>query len=664
MNEETLNQLQARLDAGEADAVLQQCRQWLQQQDAPSAVRLLAANAAIRLKDWQEACAHLQPLLDAQPMQQALRRNLSQCWNNHARQCLLQDRDREAEQAFRKAVQIWPQNVDAGYNYGLLAIKREQPAIARQLLGTCVQLDPGHADAWLELAGLEAAQGRLDAVRHALERLDTLPLTPAQQRRLARLEQLCGRAARARARLRALFEQQGGTVAQACEAAFSHDPVCRDTDHLQQETASLVEGLDWLERQQPTVDGWQSLAWSHFFRAYQGVNHLDGYRRYARWLAERLPPVATAPRPVRQTPRVAMVSSFFRDCTVGHYFASWVGGLVERGFEVALLQLGPRQDAFSESLLARATHGEVVADVDALLTVLKRLAPDIVLYPELGMDARLYPLAAARLAPVQLVAWGHPETTGFELDGFISCSEMEPDQAQRYYSEPLYGLPGLGTAYTPVEPASGLNRADFHLPEDVPLALLPHALFKIHPEADALWGQLARQVPGLQFVLFEESRPMMTPLFLERFHRKVAPERVRVFRNLPRNHYLALNRLCDLMLDNLHFSAGNTALDAISVGLPVITLPGRFMRGRQTAFMLRRLGLDDCVAVDESDYVSKAVHLLTDAQARRVTSETLLRNQPRLFNDSRPLDALAALLQRLWQASAEAGDGKPLKLKG
>ena len=67
--------------------------------------------------------------------------------------------------------------------------------------------------------------------------------------------------------------------------------------------------------------------------------------------------------------------------------------------------------------------------------------------------------------------------------------------------------------------------------------------------------------------------------------------------------YLRINAVCDAMLDTLRWSGGNTSLDALATGLPIVTLPGRFMRGRQSAGMLTLAGLGDQVASDDDDYV-------------------------------------------------------------
>ncbi len=57
--------------------------------------------------------------------------------------------------------------------------------------------------------------------------------------------------------------------------------------------------------------------------------------------------------------------------------------------------------------------------------------------------------------------------------------------------------------------------------------------------------------------------------------------------------YLRVNALCDVFLDTLHWSGGNTTLDALAAGLPPVTLPGAYMRGRQSFAMLRMLGLEE-----------------------------------------------------------------------
>ena len=49
--------------------------------------------------------------------------------------------------------------------------------------------------------------------------------------------------------------------------------------------------------------------------------------------------------------------------------------------------------------------------------------------------------------------------------------------------------------------------------------------------------------------------------------------------------YLNVIALADVMLDTLHFNGMNTSLEAMSVGTPIVTLPGGLQRGRHTQAM-------------------------------------------------------------------------------
>ncbi len=88
-------------------------------------------------------------------------------------------------------------------------------------------------------------------------------------------------------------------------------------------------------------------------------------------------------------------------------------------------------------------------------------ALDALVYPELGMDATTFALAALRLAPVQCAAWGHPVTTGHAtIDAYFSCGAMEPADADAHYTERLIPLPGIGTDYArPAIPADASRAA-------------------------------------------------------------------------------------------------------------------------------------------------------------------------------------------------------------
>ena len=245
------------------------------------------------------------------------------------------------------------------------------------------------------------------------------------------------------------------------------------------------------------------------------------------------------------------------------------------------------------------------------------------------MDATSFALAALRLAPRQYAGWGHPVTTGHAtIDGFFTCDVMEPPGGDAHYTEPLVRLPGIGTAYPRMTLPPAAPRAAFALPSGVPLLLCPQSMFKIHPDNDD--AVRARRLPESRCdagavcraasVHHRSLHAAPRRRAFER-HGLSIRERTRVLPRVSHEDYLRINLVCDLMLDTLHWSGGNTSLDALACGLPIVTLPGRFMRGRQSAGMLRLIGVPELIAADEDDYVRIVVRAGGDAERREVASQ-------------------------------------------
>ena len=119
-----------------------------------------------------------------------------------------------------------------------------------------------------------------------------------------------------------------------------------------------------------------------------------------------------------------------------------------------------------------------------------------------------------------------------------------------------------------------------------------------------------------------------------------------VLPSLPHDDYLRVNLACDAMLDTLHWSGGNTTLDALACGLPVVTLPGEFMRGRQSAAMLRMAGAEALIAADPDDYVRIASRLVDDAAWRNGMAGTIREGRDALFDRREPVQAFASYCSR------------------
>jgi len=404
------------------------------------------------------------------------------------------------------------------------------------------------------------------------------------------------------------------------------------------------------------------MRWTNFFLAYQGGDDRALQAGYAALVARAvgtiapqwLAPIARRPLAGRRI-RVGFASAFFHVGTCGRYFKSWISDLDRDRFEVVVYHLFPGMDDVASEIARGADRFREFSGSRARPSI---VAPairadelDVLVYPELGMDVTSFALAALRLAPRQYAGWGHPVTTGHAtIDAFFSCEAMEPDGAEAHYVEPLIRLPGIGTRYERPDVPADASRQRFGLPDGPVLLLCPQSLFKIHPENNALFADILAQNPAAMLVLFAGRHPAITDQFMRRFARTLdrhgiaIRERTRVLPPVGHDDYLRINLVCDAMVDTLHWSGGNTSLDALACGLPVVTLPGPFMRGRQSAGMLSLLGVPELIASDRADYVALASRLIAEPAWRRSLADRIDAAQGRLFNVG---DATARLQQLL-----------------
>ena len=178
-------------------------------------------------------------------------------------------------------------------------------------------------------------------------------------------------------------------------------------------------------------------------------------------------------------------------------------------------------------------------------------------------------------------------------------------------------------------------------------------LFKYLPRFDDLFPRIAEEVGNCQFVFIGHKSKVTTGRFQARLARAFArfgldAEQYCVFVDrLPPHRFAGAMRNVDLFLDSLGWSGCNTTMEAIGVGLPVITCPGELMRGRHTAAILRMLDLDEAIAETPEAYVELAVALGRDAERREALRRLTVERHARAYGDLEAIRGLEDFLYRV-----------------
>lgn len=608
---------------------------------------------------FEEALPVLERCVALKPDSPAYNNNLGAC--HLARKQLI-----SAIFCFQRAVQLDPAYFTARYNLARALIAKGDDAGAVPHLDRLLQQQPQHQEVLYLVGNLCHRQGDFEtAFKHLKAAATTAPPKPFIINSLAEFTWEQGDLDTAKALYTTSLNSDPANVRAMLGAHLSLPMVARSYADMAAARASFEAGLSQIESRLPALKAnphaviERDIQWANFLLAYQGQDDRSLQVRYAGVVRELLAAIApdlverTAPRS-QSGKRVGFVSHHFFECTAGRYFASWITDLDRTRFDTVVYHTNPQRDALTNRLEAAAGTFRNAAGL-GLLELARLIADDnldVLIFPELGMHPMIFPLAAMRLAPVQCAGWGHPVTTGHaSIDYFLSSAAMEPSDGASHYAEKLHALPGLGTRYTHETNAAPGSRADYKLPEGRRLYLVPQSLYKIHPDNDDLLAAVLAQDPKATLVMFASDRHRVaTRIFVERLESALkarglpTPERVRILPHQFHAQYLRINQLCDVMVDTLHWSGGHTSLDALATGLPVVTVEGRYMRGRQTAAMLRILGAEELVVPDAKALVAKAVELASESGQREVLTRKLTDSRGQLFDRQEPIRALEDFL--------------------
>ena len=120
---------------------------------------------------------------------------------------------------------------------------------------------------------------------------------------------------------------------------------------------------------------------------------------------------------------------------------------------------------------------------------------------------------------------------------------------------------------------------------------------------------ILKNVPKSVLWLFESNSEASINLRKEAQNRGVDENRLIFAKHLPDKEHLKRLKLADLFLDTFPYNAHATAVDALRVGLPVLTLSGKTIASRVAASILKQLDLGELICDNILRYEKKAIEL-------------------------------------------------------
>ncbi|MBK8322115.1 MAG: tetratricopeptide repeat protein [Betaproteobacteria bacterium] len=543
----------------------------------------------------------------------------------------------QAERHYREALGVDPANGPALHGLGLLAMQAGHVAAAQELLGRAAAAtpgDPGVLNNWgIALARL----GRTAAARERFESAIALaPRFPdalvnlgsvladlgelaAAQSRLREALAITPQSADARCALaRVLLSQRKpaaaeGLLREVLLGKPAHAVALNLLGNALREQGRLPQALECYRLSQAARPDHPE-AWSNFLVAQNAdpsvsaLEAFEAHRAFGRRFEPPQPfpgPSLAARRPGRL--RIGYVSADFR----AHALAAFVEPVFTHHdrsrFEIAAYSNTPAEDVTTARMRAIVERFVPVAGLsDAQLVERIRADGVDVLVDLSGHTAGNRLLAfVRRAAPVQVTWLGYPNTTGLSsMDFRLTDARADPPGAESLHTEQLVRLP-TAWCYRPWTdaPAVAARRAD---PGAIVFGVMNNPAKSNDVLFDA-WARLVAGLPGSRMLMHAPDDEGCRARTIKAFAAAgVDVSRIDFFPRLATAGYLSRYAEVDIALDSHPCAGATTTLDALWMGVPVVTLAGDRPYGRSGASILGTLGLDDWVATTLEDYIACA----------------------------------------------------------
>lgn len=264
-------------------------------------------------------------------------------------------------------------------------------------------------------------------------------------------------------------------------------------------------------------------------------------------------------------------------------------------------------------------------------------------------------------APIQATYLGYFSTTGLAtMDYWISDAVLTPQNTIEQSVETICNLDRCCLAYSP--PA---EIPDVSLPQHPDIITFGsfNDLSKVSDEAIELWAAVLNHVPSSRLLLKAKQLhdTSIRKQILEKFSAYgITSDRIELSSRTPsKRDHLALYGNIDIALDTLPRTGGATTMEALWMGVPVVTLAGNRFIERLSTSILTALNRNEWIASTKEEYVAKAVALAHNPAQRADLRQTL--RQQVMTSSVYDGEGLARSLERayrdMWQKYLAAERG-------
>ena len=311
------------------------------------------------------------------------------------------------------------------------------------------------------------------------------------------------------------------------------------------------------------------------------------------------------------------------------------------------------QAVFDEFHLLKGDN--IFSKLNELKEICEKNGAAVLYMPSIGMDLTTIFASNTRLAPVQVIALGHPATTHSD---FIEYVIVEDDYvgSEKCFSEQLLRLPKDALPYVPS--ALAPQHVEYRLrenPEVVNIGIASTTM-KLNPYFLAALKSIrdrANVKVHFHFALGQSSG--VTHPYVERFIKSYLGNDATAHPHAPYDQYLRILHNCDMMVNPFPFGNTNGSIDMVTLGLVGVCKTGAEVHEHIDEGLFKRLGLPEWLIANTVDeYVERAIRLAENHQERLELRRHIIENnglQTLFTGDPSPMGKVLLEKFEEWKAA-------------
>ncbi|WP_277187029.1 tetratricopeptide repeat protein [Caballeronia sp. BR00000012568055] len=564
------------------------------------------------------------------------------------------NRTEESISVFEKSLELKSNDVETLNSFGAALAEMKRFDEAERILHYVLELKPDFLPSLTNLGNVYMESGRLGQaeapLRRALEidpnywgAVYNLSLHYKNIRRIDEAEAMSRRALELRPHLAACHIALGNALLAKCSGDISEALDC------------YRRGI---ELDPDCRIGHTNLCYTLTFVSEDGYDVVEECRRYA---AHFEAPIAAQTvhhaneRTAGRRLRIGYVSPDFREHCQALFMMPLLRNHDREAFEIYCYSTvgSPDQVTGQIEQMVDVLRNVHKLDDDQLALQITEDRIDVLVDLTMHMSANRLPVFARRPAPVQISWLAYPGTTGSTaIDYRLTDPWLDPEETGHLddrYTETSIRLPDTFWCYD--------SRTTDVQVNELPAATLGHITFgclnnpcKLTDHTFSLWAQVLRQVEGSRLKLLVAHGDARNDVSRKFAALGVDPERITFLDYQSRDAYLRTYNEIDMLLDTFPYNGHTTSLDALWMGVPVVTVIGKTPASRAGYSLLSNLGMQELAAESESEFVRTAVELARDlprlTEIRQGLRERMVRSP--LMDGARFARGMEAALRRVW----------------